>query len=313
MTSMSKASLSGAYTALVSPFTASGDAVDLERLNAQICFQASGGVRGIVACGTTGETPTLSADERRAIIAHSVDIGRPLGLSVIAGAGSNATSTAIDLQREAESLGVDATLQVVPWYNRPSQEGLYRHFRTLADVADVPIILYDVPGRTGTPLEFSTIQRLADHPMVVAIKAASGNLDDISRITRETDLAVLSGDDALTLPIQALGGVGTVSVLSNILPDQVQALCTAVNRGDLAAARMVHDRTHELASGLCALDSNPIPVKAAMGMLGRDSGVVRPPLAPLSDQQVQTLRALLASVDLDTGVVDPAGAATELR
>ena len=311
--SMNKTSLSGAYTALVTPFTPGGDAVDLERLNAQICFQASGGVRGVVACGTTGETPTLSADERRAIIAHSVDIGRPLGLSVIAGAGANATSTAIDLQREAESLGVDATLQVVPWYNRPSQEGLYRHFHAIADAADVPIILYDVPGRTGTRLECSTVRRLADHPKVVAIKAASGNLDDISRIARETDLAVLSGDDTLTLPIQSLGGVGVVSVVSNILPDQVQALCTAMNRGDLAAARVVHDRMHELSRGLCALDANPIPVKAAMGLLGRDSGVVRPPLAPLSNPGMQALRELLASVELDAGVSDRAGAATELR
>lgn len=290
---------SGAHTALVTPFTRSGDALDIDHFDAQIRFQASGGVRGIVVCGTTGETPTLDAAERRTVIARAVEVGRPLGLLVTAGAGSNSTAKAMDLQREAEQLGADATLQVVPYYNRPSQEGLYRHFHALADVAQVPIVLYDVPGRTGTGLTVETVCRLADHENIVAIKSASGMLDDVSRLVRETDLAVLSGDDSLTLSIQALGGVGVVSVISNLLPDQVRNLVDAMNRGDLVAGRIAHDHLHALAMGLCSLDSNPVPVKAAMAMLGRDSGVVRPPLASLAEPAQRALRELLASAGFE--------------
>ncbi|MCH2161455.1 MAG: 4-hydroxy-tetrahydrodipicolinate synthase, partial [Phycisphaerales bacterium] len=214
--------------------------------------------------------------------------------------------------REAESLGVDATLQVVPYYNRPSQEGLYRHFHAIADAADVPIVLYDVPSRTGVRMEVSTVSRLAAHPMIVAIKVASGNLDDISRLVRETDLAVLSGDDTLTLPIQCLGGVGVVSVISNLLPDQAQALSTAVNRGDLAAGRAIHDRLHPLSVGLGSLDSNPIPVKTAMALLGRDSGVVRPPLASLPGAATKELLRLLTTVGLEVGSADSTSVTAEL-
>ena len=289
---------SGVYSALPTPFNAGGDQVDLETLDAQVRFQASGGVRGVVPCGTTGETPTLWDHERRTVIERVVSIGNPLGLQVIAGAGSNSTAMAIEHQKEAEDLGVDATLQVVPYYNKPSQEGLFRHFHAIADAARVPIVLYDVPSRTGTGLNVETVERLSNHPRIQAIKAASGSFRFVSEIIARCDISVLSGDDESTFSIQCLGGVGGISVISNLLPDATQQLCDAVNRGDLAKARTLHARYLPLAGALVSLESNPVPVKAAMAMVGRDSGVVRPPLAPMDESSLVLLRSILADCGL---------------
>jgi 4-hydroxy-tetrahydrodipicolinate synthase len=298
MLAMETTTISGAYTALPTPFTEGGDRIDFERLDAQLRFQVSAGIRGVVPCGTTGETPTLSHEEWREVICRTVETGSTFGLQVIAGAGSNSTAKAIDLQREAEACGVDMTLQVVPYYNKPSQEGLFRHFHAIADAATVGIILYDVPGRTCTALAPDTVARLAEHPRIVALKAASGSIPFITEVTERCSLSILSGDDPITLAIQCHGGVGVISVVSNLVPDQVSEMCDAANRGDLAQARSLHQRHHELATALVTLDSNPVPLKAAMAMLDRDTGVVRPPLAPMSEAARAALREALEGAGL---------------
>ena len=262
----------------------------------------------MVPCGTTGETPTLSDEERREVIRRVVEVAKPLGLSVIAGAGSNATARAIELQYEAEEMEVDATLQVVPYYNKPSQEGMFRHFHAIADKARVPIVLYDVPTRTGAGLAVETVQRLAEHPMVRAIKAASGSLPFVTEVVERCDISVLSGDDELTLPILCLGGMGAISVVSNLVPDSTQEMCDAANRGELAKARAIHARYHALAGSLVSLDSNPVPLKAAMAMLNRDSGVLRPPLAPLDAALGVVLRSMLENSGLAPSASEEAGA-----
>lgn len=295
---MNQPNLSGAYTALPTPFSEGGESVDFVRLDAQIRFQASGGVSGVVPCGTTGESPTLSHDEWRAVIERTVCTASKFDLQVIAGAGSNSTATAIDQQREAESFGVDLTLQVVPYYNKPSQEGLFRHFHAIADASSVGIVLYDVPGRTGVGLTAETIGRLAEHPRIVGLKAASGSVSFVSDVLDVCDLAVLSGDDPLTLAIQCHGGVGVISVVSNLIPEHMAALCSAANCGDLARARAIHQRYRELAIALVSLDSNPVPLKTAMAMFDRDSGVVRPPLAPMNAAGRARLRECLETAGL---------------
>jgi len=303
MTQFQPAALAGAHTALITPFSPDGSHVDLPALEAQILFQASGGITGVVPCGTTGETPTLSDAERRRVIQTTVATANPLGVKVIAGAGSNATAHAIELQLEAEDFGADASLQVVPYYNKPSQEGLFGHFMAIADAAHIPVVLYDVPGRAGVGLSVETVVRLAAHPNIVAIKVANGSLGFVGDVAGRCDLAILSGDDPLTLPMQALGAVGVISVLGNITPGDVAQQIAAGNRGDFAAARVIHERVLPLATGLLSLDGNPVPVKAAMSMLGRDSGVVRPPLAGASASVRKRLAELLETV----GVRGPAG------
>jgi 4-hydroxy-tetrahydrodipicolinate synthase len=225
------------------------------------------------------------------VIQTTVATANPLGVKVIAGAGSNATAHAIELQLEAEDFGADASLQVVPYYNKPSQEGLFGHFMAIADAAHIPVVLYDVPGRAGVGLSVETVVRLAAHPNIVAIKVANGSLGFVGDVAGRCDLAILSGDDPLTLPMQALGAVGVISVLGNITPGDVAQQIAAGNRGDFAAARVIHERVLPLATGLLSLDGNPVPVKAAMSMLGRDSGVVRPPLAGASASVITTRAA----------------------
>jgi 4-hydroxy-tetrahydrodipicolinate synthase len=289
----------GVHTALVTPFTADASAVDIPALEAQVLFQASGGVAGVVACGTTGETPTLGTEERRAVIRSVAATAGPLGLSVVVGAGSNSTVAAIEFSAEAEDLGATATLQVVPYYNRPSQEGLFRHFSSLADSARIPIVLYDVPGRTGVGLASDTVVRLAGHERIVAIKVANGSIGYVSELAQRCDLAILSGDDPLTLPMQSVGAIGAVSVVSNIAPGEVVRQVAAANRGDFAAARPIHERLFGLSSGLFGLDGNPVPVKAAMAILGRDTGVVRPPLAAADESTRRAVAELLGSAGIE--------------
>lgn len=288
----------GCYTAIVTPFTADGSSVDFDRLEAQIRFQAEGGVSGVVPCGTTGESPTLSEIEHCEVVSRTIATARPLGLTVIAGAGSNNTAHAVHLHTFAAAAGADAALQVNPYYNKPSQEGLYRHFMTIADSADLPIVLYNIPGRSGVALTPATIERLAAHPNIRAIKEATGSLDSASEIVSRCDLALLSGDDTMTLPFASVGGVGVVSVVSNLLPARVQALCTAFLDDHWTEARTLHLELFGLCRGLLSLDTNPIPVKAAMELLGRDSGVLRLPMCRGSDAMFETVRTLLASAQL---------------
>jgi 4-hydroxy-tetrahydrodipicolinate synthase len=285
----------GAWTALITPFTDDGASVDLERLKAAVARQAQGGVVGVVPCGTTGEAPTLGDDEHHALVQATVEAGHPLGLLVMAGTGSNDTAHAVDRHRMARRLGADASLQVTPYYNKPSQEGLYRHFMTLADSCDLPIVLYNIPSRTSVNLEIDTILRLATHPNIRAIKEASGNISQAAELARRTDLVVLSGDDPMTLPLSAVGAQGVVSVVANLLPRPVAALCNACSRGALDEARDIHEALMPLAHGLLCLDTNPVPVKTALARLGLDSGALRLPLCPPSAAVQQRIDALLGS------------------
>ncbi|MHC4948952.1 MAG: 4-hydroxy-tetrahydrodipicolinate synthase [Planctomycetota bacterium] len=287
----------GTYTALVTPFTGDGSTVDLVRLRAQVARQAEGGVRGIVPCGTTGEAPTLSDEEHRLVVETCLEAARPHGLEVIAGAGSNCTSHAIHLHRFAHAAGADAALHVNPYYNRPSQAGLVRHYDAIADACDLPVVVYHIPGRTGGTMTLETIERLAAHPNIVAIKEASGSIDLASEIAARTGLRVLSGDDSLTLPLMAVGATGVISVVGNLVPHRVAALCAAALAGDLDEARAIHHELLPLARGLLTLDTNPVPVKTALALLGRDTGALRLPLCPPDEAATGTLRDLLRAVD----------------
>lgn len=283
----------GVFTALATPFTEDGRELDLERLPMLLRRQAAAGVTGVVPAGTTGESPTLSTREHRALVERCVAIARPLGLAVVAGAGANDTRHAIELHRTAEACGADASLQVVPYYNKPSQAGLLRHFLSIADAAPLPIVLYSIPGRCGTGLEPATVATLARHPHIVALKEASGRVEAVTEIRSRCDLAVLSGDDPLTLPMMAVGASGVVSVASNVVPSAVAGMVRAALEGDFAGARVDHDRLHDLARMLLTLDSNPVPVKAALAHLGLDAGTVRPPLAPLDEKACEPLRRMV--------------------
>lgn len=289
---------SGAFTAIVTPFDADGTRVDLPRLEQQVQFQADGGVRGIVPCGTTGEAPTLSEAEHESVVECAVRVGKPLGLHVVAGAGSNSTAHAIHLHRLAHQLGADASLQVAPYYNKPSQEGLYRHFMAIADSCPLPIMLYNIPGRSAVTILPETVARLSAHPHIVAIKEATGSMDSASDIRSRCDIAILSGDDSLTASFAAVGAEGVVSVVSNIVPSRVAALCAAIAAGSLHEMRRLHLALYPLARGLLSIDVNPVPLKCALQLLGRDSGAVRLPLAPASDAARSEIARLLAKADL---------------
>ena len=292
----------GAFTAIVTPFTEDGSAIDFERLDANLRRQAESGITGVVPSGTTGESPTLTEEEYHELVERTVDVGRSLGLKVVAGAGANNTAHAVAMHQLAASLGADGSLQVNPYYNKPSQEGLYRHFMSIADAADLPIMLYNIPGRTGVALAPSTVERLAAHPNIQAIKEATGSMDSASEIIeRAPSITLLSGDDTMTLPFASLGGRGVVSVVSNLLPGRVAALCDAFNGGDWATARTIHYELFPIARGLLSLDTNPIPIKTALRELGMDTGAMRLPMCEPTEQVVQSIRALLERVDIDTG------------
>ncbi len=296
----------GVYTALVTPFVEDGSAVDFERLEANIRDQAEGGVTGVVPCGTTGESPTLSHDEQRTVIEKTIEFARPLGLRIIAGAGSNNTAHAINMQRFVKNAGADAALQVNPYYNKPSQEGLYRHFMAIADSCDLPIMLYNIPGRTGVALSIDTIERLAKHPNIQSIKEATGGLETPGDVCARTDLALLSGDDPLTLPMASVGGRGVVSVVSNLVPDRVAKLCDAFLSGNWTTARQLHEALLPLAKGLLSLDTNPVPLKTAMMQLGRDTGTMRLPLCPASDAVAKRVSQVLQEQGLRSLAHQPA-------
>ncbi len=294
----SRIEFKGCYTAIVTPFTADGIAIDQARLAEQIVFQAEGGVSGIVACGTTGESPTLEDDEHRLVVETAVQIGHSRGMQVLAGAGSNCTRHAVDLQRLAFDLGADASLQVAPYYNKPSQEGLYRHFMTIADCCPLPMMLYNIPGRCGVAINPATVARLARHPNIVAIKEATGSMDSASEIRQRCSITILSGDDSLTLAFAGCGSSGVVSVVSNLMPARMQSLCDAFLGNDFARAQQIHREIFPLAKGLLSLDVNPVPLKAAMRLLGRDSGAVRLPLVEASKEATVRISEILANFGL---------------
>jgi 4-hydroxy-tetrahydrodipicolinate synthase len=288
----------GAFTAIITPFTAGGEQIDFGRLDRQIADQARGGVTGIVVAGTTGESPTLTHREWENLIRACVDRGRAHGMMVIAGTGSNSTAHAVELQRLAAGLGADATLSVNPYYNKPTQEGLYRHFVTVADAADIPVVLYNIPGRTGVALTPATVERLSRHPNIRACKEATGSTDSASEIAQRCpDLALLSGDDSMTLPFASVGAVGVVSVVSNLAPAKVVSLCRAFLENRWAEALEVHRALFPLCRA-CFLETNPIPVKAAMRLLGRDSGALRLPLTEATPDTGRALHQAMSALGL---------------
>ncbi|MBI1369909.1 MAG: 4-hydroxy-tetrahydrodipicolinate synthase [Planctomycetes bacterium] len=279
----------GAFTAIVTPF-ANGQ-LDEARLRDNVEFQIAGSIDGLVPVGTTGESPTLTHAEHNRVVDVVIEAvnGR---VPVIAGTGSNSTAEALESTRHAADAGAAASLQVNPYYNKPTQEGLYRHFATIADEVDLPIVLYNIPGRSAVALTIGTIQRLAKHPNIVAIKEATGSLDLASEICATTDLAVLSGDDSLTLPLMSVGGKGVISVASNIIPDRVTRMVHLALGNQWAEARAAHLEMFELFKGLF-VETNPIPVKTAMMLMGMDSGEFRLPMCELAQSNLPALETLL--------------------
>lgn len=271
--------LEGAYTAIVTPFTREG-LVDYERFRDLIEFQIAGGIDGLVPVGTTGESPTLDYREHERVIEFCLETVRRR-VKVIAGTGGNSTAEALELTRHAKEAGADATLQVTPYYNKPNSLGLVRHFSAVADLG-LPVVLYNVPGRTGKEIPVEVVVELSRHPHVVAIKEAGGSVDRVSQIVTRCDLDVLSGDDPLTLPMMAVGGVGVISVASNVAPRAVADLVHHALAGRWAEARALHQQYYRLFTDLF-IDTNPIPVKTALVMMGRVEEAFRLPLCEMSE------------------------------
>lgn len=285
----------GCTVALVTPFR--DGAVDFGALRALVDWHVAQGTPAIAPVGTTGESPTLSHDEHERVIAAVVEqaAGRA---KVIAGTGSNATSEAIRLSKFAARTGADAVLLVAPYYNKPTQAGLYAHFAAIAEAVDLPQVLYNIPGRTGRNMEPETVARLAALGPIVAIKEAAGSLDQVSDLIGRTDLTVLSGDDSLTLPMLAVGAEGVISVVANLVPRDVMAMVAAFEAGDLAEARRWHAQLFPLCRDLLGLATNPIPVKEALALLGRGNGELRLPMTPLDEPGRGALRAVLRTYGL---------------
>jgi 4-hydroxy-tetrahydrodipicolinate synthase len=285
----------GLTVALVTPFR--DGRVDEAALKQAVEFQIAAGTDCLCPVGTTGECPTLSHEEHERVIAVVCEAaaGR---IKVMAGTGSNSTSEAIRLTKFARSVGADGAMMVAPYYNKPTQEGFYQHFRAVAEAVDIPIILYNIPGRTAKNMEPETIVRLGELPNIVAVKEATGSMDQASQVLALSRLTVLSGDDSLTLPILALGGSGIVSVVGNIVPRDLLALIQAFRQGQMAEAQRWHYKLFTLCRDLLGLATNPIPIKAALRLLGRDTGELRLPLTPLSEAEERKLRQTLIEYGL---------------
>ena len=283
-------SFAGLSVAMTTPFT-NGE-VDFGRLREQVEFQVAAGTQCLVPTGTTGESPTLTHEEHENVIQAVVEAaaGR---IRVMAGTGSNSTAEALRLTHWAANTGADAALVVAPYYNKPTQEGFYQHFRILAEEVDLPLCIYNIPGRTGKNIEPETICRLAELENVQLVKEATGCLDQASQIITQTDLVVLSGDDSLTLPLLAIGGRGVISVVGNLVPRDMLALLEAFQRGEIHQAQALHAKLFPLCRDMLGLSTNPIPIKAAMKMVGRDTGELRLPMTPLSSDEEASLRQTL--------------------
>lgn len=292
----------GSFTALVTPFAGGsgggGGAFDRAAFEKQIEFQARQGTNGIVPVGTTGESPTLSHEEHHEVIEVAIKAARGTGMKVIAGTGSNSTDEALDLTRFAKKAGADGALLVAPYYNKPTQEGMYRHFKAIAQAVDIPIILYNIPGRCGVQMNNAIVGRLArECKNIVGMKEATGSLDSCSELCsmlggNSGEFTVLSGDDSLTLPMMSVGAAGVISVASNIIPKQIRQMVDGALANDFAAARQIHLRTFELIKALF-IEGNPMGIKTAMAILGRDTGAMRLPLCEVSAGARQVILAAL--------------------
>lgn len=295
--------LRGAFTALVTPFTPDG-ALDEAGFTRLVERQLDLGIDGLVPCGTTGESPTTSHEEDDRLIGIAVAAVARRGLTgrvpVIAGTGSNSTATAVAATRRAAAAGADAALVVAPYYNKPDQRMLEAHYRTVADEGGLPVVVYNVPGRTSCNVDASTVLRLAEHPGIIAVKEASANLEQIMTIVRDrpAGFSVLSGDDSWTFALLALGGDGVISVASNEIPAEMTRLCALARDGAWDEARALHERLLELMRANF-ISPNPVPVKAALAEMGLIHDVLRQPLLPLADELRPRLRAALASAGVE--------------
>ncbi len=287
----------GCHVAIVTPFK--NGVVDENKLRALIARQIQKGINGIIPCGTTGESPTLSHEEHKRIIEITVAEIKSAGshVKVIAGAGSNSTREALELAQFAESAGADAILVITPYYNKPTQKGLILHFEAIAKKVKIPIVLYNVPGRTGVNLEIDTLIILSQIPGIVALKEAVGSVDRVSTIVLKTKLEVLSGDDSLTFPMMMVGAHGVISVSANVVPDLMSQMVSATLKGDFKTGRALHQKLFDLNSKLF-LETNPIPVKAALSMMGLIENELRLPLCPMSADKRNILEAEMKQLGL---------------
>jgi len=285
----------GLTVALVTPLR-DGE-VDYDGLRELVDWHVEQGTDCLAPVGTTGESPTLSHDEHDRVIDTVVEqaAGR---IRVMAGTGSNSTAEALRLTQHAAKAGADGALVVAPYYNKPTQEGLYQHYKVLAESVDIPIVVYNIPGRTGRNIEVPTFVRLAELDNIVAVKEATGSLDQASDIIAQTDLTILSGDDSLTLPLLSIGGRGVVSVVGNIIPGDMKSLLDAYDRGRVDEAADWHKKLFPLCRDMLGLATNPIPIKTAMKLLGRGTGEMRLPMCPMDEAGEAKLRRTLAAYGL---------------
>lgn len=288
----------GVTVALVTPFT-NGE-IDWDDLGKLVDWHVEQGTNALAPCGTTGESPTLTHDENERVVAFVCERARSK-LKIVAGTGSNNTAEAIRMTKAAKKAGANGTLQVGPYYNKPTQEGYYRHFGAIADACDLPQMLYNIPGRTGSNILPETMARMAEkYPTIVAVKEATGSLDQASQILASTDLTVLSGDDSLTLPLMSIGGKGVVSVVGNIVPKDLMALVKAFAGGNVAEAQKLHQKLFPLCRDMLSVATNPIPLKCAMKLLGRGNGEMRLPMCAMDAAGEAKVRATLVNYGLLT-------------
>lgn len=286
----------GLSVAIVTPLK--DGQVDYALLRQQVEFQIAAGTTCLCPVGTTGESPTLSHDEHERVISEVVQTARGR-IKVMAGTGSNSTAEALRLTKWAAREGADASLMVAPYYNKPTQEGFYQHYKTVAEQVGIPICVYNIPGRTGKNIEPETIARMAELPNITMVKEATGSLDQASQVLATTDLTLLSGDDSLTLPLMSVGGEGVISVVGNIVPGDMIQLVNAYRAGDTQAACRWHHKLFPLCRDMLGLSTNPIPIKAAMKLLGRDTGELRLPMTPLDAASEAKLRRTLQTYGLN--------------
>jgi len=286
----------GCATAIVTPFTKEGE-IDEAGLRELVEFQESGGVDAIVPCGTTGESATLDLEEHLRIIGIVIDHVK--SAKVIAGTGSNATNEAVELSRRAHDMGADYLLSITPYYNKPTPRGMVKHFTTIAEAVDTPMIVYNVPSRTGVNLRPQTVLELAQMPGIEGIKEASGSIVQAMEIIHGAPegFSVLSGEDSMTFPIMAAGGQGVISVASNLVPNMISSMVGSMLQGDLEAARELNSRLSKLFKHLF-LETNPIPVKTALHMMGKPSGSLRLPMCEMEESNLEVLRGTLMDLGL---------------
>ena len=281
--------LKGVYTALITPFA--GGSVDYGKLRELVAMQVAGGVDGILPVGTSGESPTLSTEEHMKVISEVIAASGKKCF-IMAGTGANSTAEAIELTLHAKEEGADCSLQVTPYYNKPTQEGLYRQFTTIADKCGIPLVLNNVPGRTGTAIAPDTIARLSRNANILGVKEAGGSVERVSEIASLCDIPIMCGDDSLTVPMMSVGAKGVISVASNIIPAELKVMVDACARGDFATALQYHKRYYRLFKDLF-IESNPIPVKAAMAMLGIVNEEYRLPLCEMMPANREKLKNTL--------------------